>query len=66
MITLNNYSKKHIEETSKVAGLDITLTLSFQPDPFEASVVKMSVFFDLQGDSAPLSEIESKSIHKSL
>ena len=25
----------------------------------------MSVFFDLQGDSAPLSEVESKSIHKS-
>ena len=26
----------------------------------------MSVFFDLQGDSAPLFEVESKSIHKSL
>ena len=44
----------------------MTLTLSFQQHPFEASVVKMSVFFDLQGDSAPLSEVESKSIHKSL
>ena len=26
----------------------------------------MSIFFDLQGDSATLSEAESKSIHKSL
>ena len=55
-----------MKETSKVACLDMTLTLGFQLDPFEASAVKMSVFFNLQGDSAPLSEVECKSIHKSL
>ena len=55
-----------MKETSKVACPDITPTLSFQPNPFEASALKMSVFFDLQNDSAPLSEVESKSIHKSL
>ena len=55
-----------MKETSKVACPGITIILSFQLDPFEASAVKMSVFFDLQGDSALLSEVESKSIHKSL